>query len=42
VKLSIAVLALINSSSAKIRLSHKSYVGVTFAEGFEDLEEIGD
>ena len=39
-KLSIAVLALISSSDARIRLSKREYVGVTFASGFDDMMEI--
>lgn len=37
-KLSIAVLALINSSQAITRLSRREYVGVRFVDGVSDME----
>jgi len=37
-KLSIAVLALISSSDARIRLSKREYVGVTFVNGLDTME----
>jgi len=37
-KLSIAVLALIGGSDARIRLSRRNYVGVTFASGIDDMD----
>ena len=37
-KLSIAVLALISSSEARIHLSKREYVGVTFVNGVDDME----
>ena len=37
-KLSIAVLALISTSQAHVRLSRRSYLGVRFVEGMGDVE----
>lgn len=37
-KLSIAVLALISSSEARIHLSKREYVGVTFVNGIDEME----
>ena len=37
-KLSIAVLALISSTEARIHLSKREYVGVTFVNGIDDME----
>lgn len=37
-KLSIAVLALIGAADSRIRLSHRNYVGVTFANGIDEMD----